>query len=1030
MFKISPLKFFSLGLDEVLIAAAAALFKLAWIGIPIGAGNQALQIVFVEHLRNPAMFQGDALLETLPFFTTWFFHVFAWLLPANAPLAPVLVVAHFLTTWLTFMGFVALMRGFWPEEKRPLTILIPLVAGSLSGLGESPLTPLAFSHTSFAFALSLIVLNFLLRRRVIPAIALIGLMANIHLLTAAYTACLAGMWGLFHLRELPWKRVFLGALAGILFALPVVPLLMRSSGEFDAVWLNLLEVRSAHHAFPSTWWASGDQTIPRFLLWMGAGALAWSVAGGRHKALAAWILAPILLMTLGTVGSELVPIPILLRAQLFRSSIFLMVLALCLTARMVNRLFSPPPEVSAHIRWLGPPVALASAAILWLPAFVSLIAPFLLLAAWTARGFRKLTGGAALVVGLALIVSTLADLQLHTAFWTPGTGRFPHEAILVGIAALFIAALFPLRRWRWAHLPALPLAVFLAAWCYHTFPRNAPQSDAWSEIQTLAREQTPPDAIFLTPPRQSGFRIGSQRAIIGEWRDGTQQFFDPDFAVKWDLRMQALSPDRTRQFRAEDWIRLAEAHGADFLVLPRDHHLPLIEIAGNDQWMICRPEMPPPPPLPDPPDNAINPEDWLAQERFMIEVVQPNLQRNRTSSVSLRLTDDRGRTLPGADVGIVQETRDFGIGSALNHFSAPAAHSREFRAPLVHEKELARFLEVFNYTVVPFSGKWDVIEPVKGERNLEPLDRYVAWCKENDITLEFHFVTGYVPKWVEDLDGPGRQAALLRHAEDLIERYADDIDIWQILNERHMQNEAPEVFALFREKHPRAQLGVSHCSRFFSDRDGDRRERDLLRGWDSVRQVQNSGATVDYFGVHAHRPFGTWWDPRVIYEVLDEYQARGLRVRVTETGISNAGAIAGSVLEGEWNEDLQAEYLRRFLTVLYSHPNVDGVNFWGFGPRNWQRHINLLDRNYEPLPAFHELSKLVNETWKTQETQQSTRQGLVTFRGYHGRYRLQARLPDGRTAEATFHLGPDTPTRQDIQLDLTTQPEARSARLN
>ncbi len=150
--------------------------------------------------------------------------------------------------------------------------------------------------------------------------------------------------------------------------------------------------------------------------------------------------------------------------------------------------------------------------------------------------------------------------------------------------------------------------------------------------------------------------------------------------------------------------------------------------------------------------------------------------------------------------------------------------------------------------------------------------------------------------------------------------------------------------------------------------------------------------------------------------MLDEYAARGMRVRVSETGVSYAGAILGSVLEGEWDETLQADYLERFLTVLYSHPNADGVNFWGFGPHTWQRNIGLLDDEYEPRPAFHVLDRLVNQDWLTREQLETNRFGETRLTGFHGGYRVAVRLADGREAEVEFSLGPDTPDQLELAL--------------
>lgn len=958
---------------DLFFAGLAAALRLRFTGFPVGVGNQSLQIVFLEHLRNPAAFEGDLLLQTLPRFSTWFFHLLARLIPAGTAIEEALALLQGLNLFLLFFLLSRLVRSLWPESRLPWLLLFPFVVSPLQGLAESPINPLAFTHTSFSLTLSLLALLFLLRRHWLPMAVCIGLLGSFHLLTAAYTAAIACMYLLMIRDTLRLRDLLPAAAAGALAALPALPFLLDRSATFDSVWLNLLEIRSAHHIYPSLWWRTGDPAIGQFLLWtalllLGLGA---GLEPKSRPLLSACLYSAALLMALGWIGSELLPTPLILRAQLFRASGYLLLAALLVLAQGCERLLRSRN-----------PAALAAALLLLLcfslPALLGFRLLLLLLTAWGLWCCRKLPPPAAAGLAAVLLITTLSDLTLQTRFWNPSPP--PRQALL---------------------------------------PTPAPRTrtlDPWTDIQQQTRALTAENALILTPPRQSGFRLGSRRPIVGEWRDGTQQFFDPDYAVLWDARMRHLDPDRADTRSAEAWIALAQTYGADYIVLPQRHDLPLVRVAENRSWMLCRAERIPPPPLPDPPENAIDPEAWLAQEQFLREVVEPNIRRHRMSGVTLELRDARGRTLPGVELRVEQTRLAFGIGASLNHFSQPAAHSPEFRAPLVHPEELDRFLEVFNYTIIPYSGKWTVIEPRQGERNLDPLDAYLAWCRENDIEVEFHFVSGYEPPWLRDLPRAEQQAHLLRHAAELIDRYAGQIRLWQIVNERRLQNLSPAVFELFRQRHPGALLGVSHCARFFTDREGPRREQDLWRGWDSVTQLQRAGAEVDYFGIHAHRPFGAWWDPRTIYEVLDEYQRRGMRVRITEAGISRRGRIEGSVVQGEWNDDLQAEYLIQFMKVLFSHPNVDAVNFWGFGPRTWQPHIGILDARYQPLPAFEALRQLVQEEWRTRVTLTTARDGRAAFTGFHGDYLLHIRTPDGQEHQLPFTLAPGAPPLQSLTL--------------
>ncbi|MFN8945267.1 MAG: DUF6798 domain-containing protein, partial [Pseudobdellovibrionaceae bacterium] len=77
--------------------------------------------------------------------------------------------------------------------------------------------------------------------------------------------------------------------------------------------------------------------------------------------------------------------------------------------------------------------------------------------------------------------------------------------------------------------PAYDLSLF-----YSQFSR-------WKEVQLWIKKNTPPGSTILTPPGAVGFRIFSERSPFFEFRDGTQQFFDPRILEVLVKRMQVLN---------------------------------------------------------------------------------------------------------------------------------------------------------------------------------------------------------------------------------------------------------------------------------------------------------------------------------------------------------------------------------------------------------------------------------------------------------------------------------------------------------
>jgi hypothetical protein len=106
--------------------------------------------------------------------------------------------------------------------------------------------------------------------------------------------------------------------------------------------------------------------------------------------------------------------------------------------------------------------------------------------------------------------------------------------------------------------------------------RDAIHGEAWTDAQLWVAAHTPKDAVILTPPHREGFRLFSRRAVVGEWKDGTQQFFSDSFTWEWKRRMTDLGGD-SRGYDGYDTEKikgLANRYGASYVV--RDSEAPLL----------------------------------------------------------------------------------------------------------------------------------------------------------------------------------------------------------------------------------------------------------------------------------------------------------------------------------------------------------------------------------------------------------------------------------------------------------------------
>ncbi len=1069
-------------------AVLLALAQMLWAGYQLGTGNQSIQIPFLQKLHDASLYPHDAMVNgTLGEYPSYFFVALAWSL-AYVDLPSLYLGLHIATTAGVFLAVAALGRWLFNDEVAGLIAGLMLLAGHLHALAGETLYSAGFTHTWATFPLALAVLALYGRGRVAAALALAGLLFNLHALTASYV--LAMVLGASFVNSLVRPRrlekgFIPGLMAFALLASPTMAMMVRHRQEFDATWLSLMHIRSADHSFPSAWWQAGALDVPRFAMIVALGLLAMShvIPRRTRRMLLGVALATGAMFLAGYLLTEVWPVPLVVRAQLFRASRLVVILAVVLVGfglvqslRALGRsllpnssrfkaeatrgfegsgqdpaaaLPSPVPQkmTSRLAAVLNAVIWAASGACLGFPPLLAFLPWVLLLATVIALALRQLAWWQAAASATSLLIALAAWQTIH--FDVPGFGgssvwtelaratNIPQAAGLVVVLAVVAATIWlvgvlsrvAMRRTIVA--AALPmclasLIVLLPQWTTAT-------PDSWDQVQAWARRHTPIDAVFLTPIAPGGFRIGSQRSVVGEWRDGTQLYFSAAFATTWWQRMNELqrgqvldSAGTTLLSRGKPLgtsddqtiIDVVKHYGATHVVLPTHGQRQLVQVFTNADWTIYEPRIPEP--VIDPDEDPL-----AADDRFIRETVLPNIEKYRKSEARIQVLDTTGRPINDAEFDIVHLRHEFGFGCSLPFFAPKTSPSMgDYMPPPVTSVELDRFKEVFNFSMIPFSSKWMHIEAVEGQRDYSELDQYVQWCADHQVTMEFHFLSGYLPGWLRRRPEQEQAARFEEHAQALVERYADRIKYFQVVNEKILIRQSPAVFNMIRQIAPQAKLGIADCARFYPDANRRGRQpadRDLLRGLEEVRWLKQQGVKLDYFGFHAHRPFGLWASATDIYKCLDAFAAEDVKLHITEFGMPLDKPMLGPLRqEAKWTDEEQAAYYRRFYTIVFSHPAADVLNMWLIGPSSWMPESGLLDREYQPKPAFYALRELIKETWHTHVMGNLGLDGTTSFRGFHGAYRLTLRLPNERTTETTFSVASDQTNNLRFILDPAT----------
>jgi len=360
------------------------------------------------------------------------------------------------------------------------------------------------------------------------------------------------------------------------------------------------------------------------------------------------------------------------------------------------------------------------------------------------------------------------------------------------------------------------------------------------------------------------------------------------------------------------------------------------------------------------------------------------IERHRKGDLTVRVIDSTGRPVPGAQVTVAMQRHAFGWGSAVTvkEILRQDADGEKYRS--IIEKHFSRV--VFENDLK--WGSWD--NPANHARILQALD----WLRERRIAVRGHCLVW--PSWKNtprDLqalkDDPGKlRARINAHIAHEVSTLRGRLIDWDVINEPYTNHDLMEIlgdeemvawFKLARRHDPRVNLylndyailsggGLNHAHQ-------DHFERTL-------RFLKQGGAPINGLGMQAHFG-GTPTPPDRMLAILDRFAALGLAISITEHDIDTQ------------DEQLQADFTRDFLTVVFSHPSVVALLTWGFWENaHWRPNGAYYRSDWSLKPAGQVWLDLVTRAWWTDETLTADANGTARTRGFLGDYIITATQGD------------------------------------
>ena len=139
----------------------------------------------------------------------------------------------------------------------------------------------------------------------------------------------------------------------------------------------------------------------------------------------------------------------------------------------------------------------------------------------------------------------------------------------------------------------------------HIFPAKTP----WYQVQLWAKNNTPKDAIFITPPQRWGFymvewRVGSERSTVVTLSELLEGAFEPNYISYWKPRFNSLAPGMINSFNGdffttlnkvdksyaslskEKIIKIANTYNASFIVTEKPQHFDFPLVFENKEFFV------------------------------------------------------------------------------------------------------------------------------------------------------------------------------------------------------------------------------------------------------------------------------------------------------------------------------------------------------------------------------------------------------------------------------------------------------------
>lgn len=364
------------------------------------------------------------------------------------------------------------------------------------------------------------------------------------------------------------------------------------------------------------------------------------------------------------------------------------------------------------------------------------------------------------------------------------------------------------------------------------------------------------------------------------------------------------------------------------------------------------------------------------------------IEKHRKGNLDIQITDANGKPVKGATVEVKMQQHAYGFGTEVNsqYFSKSEGtpDGIKYRDAIKNH---------FNESVIGNGLKWIAWE---NSQNRKDAIQTVKWLRDNHLQVRGHCLVWpgwkHLPKSLLEVkdDSAALRKRVLNHITEEVGLLKGQLVDWDVTNETFGnkdlmailgKEEMIEWYKLTRQTDPSVKLYINDNSVLTG--------RKLDFYLNEIQYLLDHKAPLDGIGEQGHM------SPMSIEQVwknLNQLAKFKLPIKITEFDVVTP------------DEELQADWTRDFLTLIFSHPLTEGFVMWGFWDgEHWLHDAPIYYKDWSLKPSGKVWIDLTSKQWWSNFKGQSDTNGAFKNRGFLGSYEATVKLGN-RSKTVKFDL--------------------------